>query len=262
MKFGKGLTLSLRLVMAVLVVAIAAVIWRVSAEKVKRSKTLRVPKYEVPGQGALAGDASAGVDSAFLAIRLLDFADLPVAERLDHPLGSENAAFSYNAQVFGENNHLGDDLNGIGGQDSDLGDPVFCVGDGRVVYTGAPSPGWGNVVIVAHVTGPERRIMQSFYAHLETIEVSRGERVHRGTRLGSVGTAGGHYLAHLHFEMRDSSWLSIGAGYNETSAGRLNPEQTIAARRGADSACLVTSPALVLNPPFEVAPASDGNGGE
>ena len=38
---------------------------------------------------------------------------------------SENSAMAYNAQRFTENHHLGDDLNGIGGEDSDLGDPIY-----------------------------------------------------------------------------------------------------------------------------------------
>jgi hypothetical protein len=38
---------------------------------------------------------------------------------------SENSAMAYNARRFTENHHLGDDLNGIGGEGSDLGDPIY-----------------------------------------------------------------------------------------------------------------------------------------
>ena len=34
---------------------------------------------------------------------------------------------AYNAQRFTENHHLDDDLNGIGGEDSDLSDPIYAV---------------------------------------------------------------------------------------------------------------------------------------
>ena len=33
---------------------------------------------------------------------------------------------AYKTQHFTENKHLGDDFNGIGGENSDLGDPMIC----------------------------------------------------------------------------------------------------------------------------------------
>src|ERR1700680_4157106 len=71
------------------------------------------------------------VDSAFQLPCPLELAALPTARRFDFPLGSENGAMSYNAQPFTQNRHLGDDLNGIGGENSDLGDPIYCIADGR-----------------------------------------------------------------------------------------------------------------------------------
>jgi hypothetical protein len=62
----------------------------------------------------------------------LELASLPTAARFDFPFGSENAAMSCNAQHFTENHHLGDDLNGIDGENSDLGDPIYAIADGRV----------------------------------------------------------------------------------------------------------------------------------
>ena len=66
------------------------------------------------------------VDPAFRLPSPLKLALLPTAARFDFPLGSENGAMTYNAQPFTKNHHLGDDLNGIGGEDSDLGDPNLC----------------------------------------------------------------------------------------------------------------------------------------
>lgn len=47
--------------------------------------------------------------------------------------------------------------------------------------------------------------MQSLYAHLKTIsDIPLGTIVGRGEQIGTVGTAHGNYLAHLHFEMIES----------------------------------------------------------
>lgn len=163
---------------------------------------------------------------------------IPIADRFDQPMGSEHGALSYNAQAFWELNeqrggrHTGDDLNGIGGMNTDFGDPVFVVANGLVVYAGEPSPGWGKTVLIAHrtLTG---EIVQSMYAHLEDIAVPMGDLVSRGERIGSVGTANGNYLAHLHFEMHDSDGLSLGGGYVNYRTNRLDPTATVQALRGA-----------------------------
>ena len=69
---------------------------------------------------------------------------LPPVALLDQPLGSETGAFTYNAQPFLERNervqmnHLGEDVNGIGGGHSDPGDPVYAMGNGHGVFAGGP----------------------------------------------------------------------------------------------------------------------------
>src|SRR5947199_9452777 len=55
-----------------------------------------------------------------------ELASLPLATRFDFPLGSEHAALAYNAQRFTENHHLGDDLNGIGETNADIGGPTYA----------------------------------------------------------------------------------------------------------------------------------------
>jgi hypothetical protein len=109
------------------------------------------------------------VDPAFRLPSPLELASLSTAARFDFPLGSENGALTYNAQRFTENHHLGDDLNGIGGEDSDLGDPIYAVADGRVLLARDGGPGWGNVAIVLHayVENGERKYVQSYYGTLK-----------------------------------------------------------------------------------------------
>ena len=82
------------------------------------------------------------VGPAFQIVPALFLASLPTAARFDFPIGSENGALAYNAQPFTQNRHLGDDLNGIGGENSDLGDPIYAVADGRVLFAEEGGPGW------------------------------------------------------------------------------------------------------------------------
>jgi murein DD-endopeptidase MepM/ murein hydrolase activator NlpD len=184
-------------------------------------------------------------DADFFQLTAVEIAALPFAVRFDHPLGGAAAgAFAYDAQPFLTLNeerggrHSGADLNGIGGGDSDLGDPVRAAGVGRVMYAGEPSPGWGNVVILAHRVrpgvgaGPER-VIQTVYAHLERIDVARGQVVRRGEQLGTVGTAGGRLEAHLHFEVREHLGRGLGGGYLVGAEGRHDPVLFLARNRGA-----------------------------
>jgi murein DD-endopeptidase MepM/ murein hydrolase activator NlpD len=152
----------------------------------------------------------------------------PLVDRIDSPMGSENGALVYNAQPFWEMNekrgghHTGDDLNGIGGMNTDLGDPVFAAAEGLVVYSGIPSPGWGSVLILAHRLADGRHF-QSMYAHLHKIDVALGSVVARGQKIASVGTAEGIYPAHLHYEIRLGHGIDIGAGYAAHPLNRVDP---------------------------------------
>ncbi len=174
----------------------------------------------------------------------LELASLPTAARFDFPLGTEHGALAYNAQPFTQNNHLGDDLNGIGGENSDLGDAVYAVAEGRVLLAHEGGPGWGNIVIILHAyrEGGARKYIQSYYAHLETMLVGPGQMVRRGEQIATVGTAGGRYLAHLHFEMREFTTPFIGAGYRKETRGWLDPSGFLRAHRGAPDEDVGRSP--------------------
>lgn len=174
----------------------------------------------------------------FHLLSAFETALVPTAPRFDHPMGSTQASLTYNAQPFWEMNdsrgghHSGDDINGIGGQNSDLGDPVFAVANGLVIYAGTPSPGWGKTIILAHRT-QDQRIIHSMYAHLNSINVSSREIIPRGANIGTVGTADARYLAHLHLEMREADGISPQAGYTAFKFDRINPEETIKNLRNA-----------------------------
>jgi hypothetical protein len=175
------------------------------------------------------------LDLAFQLPAPLEVASIPTAMRFDFPLGSEHGAMAYNAQRFTENRHLGDDLNGIGGENSDLGDPVYAVADGRVLLAGEGGPGWGNVIIVLHayLKDGSRAYVQSYYGHVDAVLVHAGQEVRRGEKIATVGTAHGRYFAHLHLEMREFMTPFIGPGYREETRGWLDPTAFITQHRGA-----------------------------
>jgi len=185
-------------------------------------------------------------DPAFLRLSPLEIARLPLATRFDAPMGSEHGALTYNAQPFRLNKHLGDDLNGIGGLNSDLGDPVFAAGFGRVVYAGVPGPGWGKMIILAHrVHGPgNTHVIQTVYAHLDQILVGPDAVVRRGQKIGTVGTGDGQYLAHLHFEVREGPYINPSVGYADIPLNRLSPEAFLIEQRGAPEDLLNPAPVV------------------
>ncbi len=168
-----------------------------------------------------------------IQLRPEEIVKIPFIDGFESPIGADNGAMAYDAQPFGSpnpqrgGNHCGQDLNGIGGQNTDEGDPVRAAARGLVVYCGKPSPGWGNVVVLAHRIPGDARIIQTIYAHLKDINVAPGRLIPRGTKIGSIGTADGQYLAHLHFEMVASRCVEGGMpGYSPKGVmNRLDPEE-------------------------------------
>lgn len=77
------------------------------------------------------------------------------------------------------------------------GAPVTAPADGIVVLAGPPSFSLeGNLVIVDHGMG-----LNSAFLHLATSEVSVGQRVRQGERIGTVGATGRATGPHLHWSL-------------------------------------------------------------
>ncbi|MGB6269522.1 MAG: M23 family metallopeptidase [Olleya sp.] len=144
----------------------------------------------------------------------------------DFPVGKPNAVNYYNAQKFQENLHLGDDWNGKGGGNTDLGDPIYAIANGYVSLAEDYKGGWGNIIRIIHYN-PDATKVESLYAHCKDIFVKKGDYITKGTKIGSIGTADGAYLAHLHLEIRDNIGLPIGPGYSAETEGYLNPTDYI-----------------------------------
>lgn len=137
----------------------------------------------------------------------------------DFPVGPLEGMGFYDAQPFGANDHLGNDWARYRDGNYALGLFAFAVADGVVTDAQDYGGDWGNVVRIQHTCGDR---VESLYAHLDRIHVTRGTRVMRGQPIGTIGTAGGRYLAHLHFELRDR-WMPLGGGYSTDHTGYLDP---------------------------------------
>jgi hypothetical protein len=74
---------------------------------------------------------------------------------------------------------------------------VRAARSGRVRSAGWSSGGWGYLVVVGH-----GHHVRTWYAHLSSVAVGRGQRVARGTTVGRVGASGFATGPHLHFELR------------------------------------------------------------
>ena len=137
---------------------------------------------------------------------------IPIADGFDFPVGKPNAEGYYVFRGYWPNGHLGEDWNGNGGGNTDLGDPVYAIGDGLVVYSNDFRRGWGNVVILRHAYRDARgqvRYIDSLYGHLDRRYVKLDQIVKRGQQLGTIGTAHGKYYAHLHFEIRKNIQIGM-----------------------------------------------------
>lgn len=66
---------------------------------------------------------------------------------------------------------------------------------GKVTFAGSKN-GYGNLVIIDHNNGYE-----TYYAHLKSFDVKKGEVVEKGDKLGVMGNTGRSTGVHLHFEV-------------------------------------------------------------
>lgn len=76
-----------------------------------------------------------------------------------------------------------------------IGTPIYAPADGVVTHAGWSS-GYGRLIKIRHEFGIETR-----FAHLSTMDVSVGERVSRGERIGAIGNSGRSTGPHLHYEI-------------------------------------------------------------
>ncbi|MFB6225679.1 MAG: M23 family metallopeptidase, partial [Candidatus Paceibacteria bacterium] len=83
--------------------------------------------------------------------------------------------------------------------DGNYGSPIKAAAPGKVEIAGWHNAGYGYYVVIRHADGS-----RTLYAHMATnsLTVSEGDHVDRGTVLGQMGNTGYSTGPHLHFEIR------------------------------------------------------------
>ncbi len=93
---------------------------------------------------------------------------------------------------------------------NETGTPVVAIGHGTVYYAGDDSSQnfafitefYGNMIILQLDQKWYERSLFALYAHLNSIDVEKGQIVSAGDPLGSVGQSGAALAPHLHLEIR------------------------------------------------------------
>ncbi len=77
--------------------------------------------------------------------------------------------------------------------------------------------GYGNYITIKHATG-----VYSRYAHLNSVDVKKGQKVSAGQKIGTIGTSGRVGAAHLHFEIRQDTRGMAAGGWDPLDSTRFN----------------------------------------
>lgn len=81
-------------------------------------------------------------------------------------------------------------------------DPIYATMSGTVMVAEYNTGGLGNVIWIKHADDK----YYSAYAHLETFNVTAGEKVVKGQKIGGMGTTGYSTGVHLHFVIATVLW--------------------------------------------------------
>ena len=108
-----------------------------------------------------------------------------------HGTWHSSGGFTYQPNPTHPKGHMGVDMR------APAGTPVYPLAPGVVSNVGTDPMG-GNVVNVNHPGN-----VRTYYAHLSTVRVQKGDKVNLETVLGTVGNTGNasHTFPHLHFQV-------------------------------------------------------------
>ncbi len=115
----------------------------------------------------------------------------PFADPVPSRAYRQTSGFGHRSDPFGRGARMHNGLDFAGGH----GTGIHATADGRVARAGRMS-GYGKVIDIDHGNGYLTR-----FAHLSSFDVSVGQRVSRGDRIGGMGNTGRSTGTHLHYEV-------------------------------------------------------------
>lgn len=161
--------------------------------------------------------------------------DTLLADGFDFPVGDKNGKGNYIslqgnkkfggcytsvefAEIYTDYSwiHTGEDWNGQGGGNTDLGQPVYSTAKGTVLFADMRPAPWGKIILIKHNYLENGKLYTIFsqYTHLNKILVKKNQLVNKRDKIGTIGQdPGKNYPAHLHFEIRKKSMESYPVDY-------------------------------------------------
>jgi murein DD-endopeptidase MepM/ murein hydrolase activator NlpD len=141
-------------------------------------------------------------------------------------IDSAFSTYGYGGVFFENVVHTGIDIPG------DIGTPILAAGAGTVIYAGQGvyrggydnyDDPYGKAVVIKHDFSYQGEPLYTLYAHMDEIQVKKGQNVLAGDQIGLMGDTGKTTGPHLHFEVR--------VGKNEYFSTR-NPDLWISPPQG------------------------------
>ena len=141
-------------------------------------------------------------------------------------IDSAYSTYGYGGVFFEDVVHTGIDIPG------DIGTPILAAGSGTVIYAGQGiyrggnniyDDPYGKAVVIEHDFSYRGEPLFTLYAHMDEIQVVKGQYINTGDQIGLMGRTGKTTGPHLHFEVR--------LGKNEYFSTR-NPDLWISPPQG------------------------------
>ncbi|MDJ0333516.1 M23 family metallopeptidase [Planococcus sp. S3-L1] len=176
---------------------------RKAEEEHKRKLAAEQKRQRKAEEARIAAERKAAKDSGNkISGASSPVATLPVTPVVGSPFispadGRHTSGFGGRDIGDGAETHLGYDIA------NETGTPIVAAATGYVSYSGVMG-GYGKVVILTHSI--EGQTYATVYGHMSSMNVSTGQAVSQGEKIGGMGSTGRSTGTHVHFEVHVGTW--------------------------------------------------------